>query len=308
MTLTVRNDPDRPAGGYALLEGPGLARVASLLIENASSGLFLAADGRWVKQPQAFRVAPSPRDAAALGLGPEIVDLVPADLQLVLQSGEGEKLGRLFWVDITPSRGRRELAPLPPAPEPDPPGPDPDAVLPEPGPRPPPPIEPAPPTPVPPRRSWLLPAMLLVVVALLGVGATAYALLPRRSHDAAALHGQCEDLGHQAAGLGEEADGDRVRLAEQALAAGCGSQAFTAVDEADWQSSEAAAWYLARFYDPNESGPVFRSAATVHPAWAASYYARWAARSPRHAAALKTLCGTDGASFDDAQLKRACAP
>ncbi len=71
--------------------------------------------------------------------------------------------------------------------------------------------------------------------------------------------------------------------------------------------NEPAAWYLARFYDPNETDPTMRDAGSRHPDWAATYYAHWAPRVPREAAALKQLCTTDAATLDaNAQLKRAC--
>ncbi len=98
-----------------------------------------------------------------------------------------------------------------------------------------------------------------------------------------------------------------MRTAETALAGGCGSQALAALDGADWEMNESAAWHLARFYDPNETDPIVRDAGARHPDWAASYYAHWAPRVPREAAALKQLCTTDAATLDaNAQLKRAC--
>ena len=88
-------------------------------------------------------------------------------------------------------------------------------------------------------------------------------------------------------------DDDRVRTAETALGGGCGSQALAALDGADWEMNEPAAWHLARFYDPNETDPVVRDAGSRHPDWAAAYYAHWAPRVPREAAALKQLCTTE---------------
>ena len=111
MTLSVRNDPTKPSGGSALLEGPGLSGVSALSVENIYSGLFLAPDGRWAKQPHAFPVTASADDPAALSLGPSIVDFIPGELQLALRTQDGRDLGRLFWVDIVPSRSRRGKAP-----------------------------------------------------------------------------------------------------------------------------------------------------------------------------------------------------
>ena len=117
MTLSIRNDPTKPSGGSALLEGPGLSGVSALSVENIYSGLFLAPDGRWAKQPHAFPVAASVDDSAALCLGPSIVDFIPGELQLALRTADGRDLGRLFWVDIVPSRsGRGEAPPLDPPP------------------------------------------------------------------------------------------------------------------------------------------------------------------------------------------------
>ena len=117
MTLSVRNDPKTPSGGAALIEGPGLSGVSALTVENIYSGLFLAPDGRWAKQPHAFPVVTAADDPAALSLGPSIVDAIPGELQLALRAQDGRDLGRLFWVDIIPSRSRRGAArPLDPAP------------------------------------------------------------------------------------------------------------------------------------------------------------------------------------------------
>ncbi len=323
MALSVRNDPSRPSGGHAILEGPNLAGVASLSLENVYSGLFLSGGGRWAKLPHAFAVGAAPGDAGALRLGPDIVDHVPSDLQLALRSGDGRDLGRLFWLDIVPSRS--SPAPAPPAAFEAPP---PSIVQ----PLPPLPLIPPPPPPEPPTasaeptvlpspgpakggvaRRWLPAAALLLVAA----GGVAFALLrrdalaPSPAPTPVAEAKRCADgFGGKVAAVrgAGSSDEDRVRLAEDALGARCGGQAFAALDGADWEASEPAAWHLARFYDPNETDPAVRAAATPHPDWAASYYARWAGRNPRDAAALKLLCGTDGATLgDNAQIKRACA-
>ncbi len=108
MSPTIRNDPDRPSGGHALLEGPDLAGVEAVTVENVSSGLFLSAGGRWAKLPHPFPVEVV---GQALRLGPTIVDHVPEELLVALRSGDGRDLGRLFWQDVMPSRGRTIAAP-----------------------------------------------------------------------------------------------------------------------------------------------------------------------------------------------------
>ncbi len=117
MSPTIRNDPDRPSGGHALLEGPGLAGVVAVTVENVSSGLFLSAGGRWAKLPYLF---PVEAEAQALRLGPTIVDHVPEELLVALRSSDGRDLGRLFWQDVMPSRGRPIAAALAAAPSPEP--------------------------------------------------------------------------------------------------------------------------------------------------------------------------------------------
>ena len=322
MSLTIRNDPARPSGGHALLEGEDLDGVEAVTVENASNGLFLSAAGRWAKLPHSFPIEP---EGAALRLGPEIVDHVPEELLVVLRSSNGRDLGRLFWLDVMPSRGRSVVVPVavPPSPAP--------AMLPaEPAPAPPPPdspnhppiIESLPETPTPHaavgprsvRRAVPRAAIMVSALVVLLAAGVAWALLRRPAQDPPphsppqdqARH--CVDsFGPKAAAARTSSDDDRVNTAAAAIAGGCGVQALAALDGADWEINESAAWHLARFYDPNETDPAVRAAETPHPDWAATYYAHWAPRVPREAAALKQLCTTDAAALDaNAQLKRAC--
>ena len=316
MSPTIQTDPARPSGGHALLEGFGLAGVTAVTVEDVSSSLFLSTDGRWGKLPHPFPVEPQ---GDALRLGPAIVDHVPEELLVALRSGDGRDLGRLFWQDVMPSRGRTVAAP----PVPPPPAP---AAAPAEAP-PPLPSSPAPtevaakPAPFPaaevaiagpPNRRWAFAGAALV--ALLAAGG-AWALLrgPAPSPISPSPPPQDQasrcvrDFGARATAARAGSDDDRVKAAEAALAGGCGLQAFAALDGADWEMNEAAAWHLARFYDPNETDAAVRAAAAPHPDWAAAYYARWAPRVPREATALKQLCTTDAAVLDaNAQLKRAC--
>ena len=321
MSPTIRNDPSRPSGGHALLEGPGLAGVVAVTVENVSSGLFLSAGGRWAKLPHPFPVEP---EGDALRLGPAVVDHVPEELLVALRSGDGRDLGRLFWLDVMPSRGRTIVGSAPQAPIPQAPAALPDETS---ASRPPPSLAVPPPeaAPEPPpapvvaiepavvRRTLPRGALAgAALVALLAAGG-AWALLRRPAATSplppprdAALH-CAHEFGSKAAAARGGSDDDRVHAAEAALAGGCGAQAFAALDGADWEMSEAAAWHLARFYDPNETDPSVRAAASPHPDWAAAYYARWAPHVPREAAALRQLCTTDAAALDaNAQLKRAC--
>lgn len=328
MSPTIRNDPDRPSGGHALLEGPDLAGVVAVTVESVSSGLFLSAGGRWAKLPHAF---PAEVVGQALRLGPTIVDHVPEELLVALRSNDGRDLGRLFWQDVMPSRGRAIAAP--PAAPPPPalaalpavtavpsPAPEASSVLSEIEAQPAPPPVPAPvddPRPVVSRsaRRIVPPAALaaLALVVLLAAGG-AWALLrrpapePPPSPPPQDQARRCTDgFGPRVVAARAGSDDDRVKTAETALAGGCGSQALAALDGADWEMNESAAWHLARFYDPNETDPTVRDAGSRHPDWAATYYAHWAPRVPREAAALKQLCITDAATLDaNAQLKRAC--
>lgn len=311
MGLSVRNDPKRPFGGHALLEGEDLAGVTSLTFENVYSGLFLSEGGRWAKRPQAFPVAPAAENPNSLSLGPNIVDFIPGELQLAVRTGDGADLGRLFWVDIVPSRSRTVTIAPPEAPfaQPSPAEPrlvDKPPALPE-AELPPPPLEPEPSKRTP---GWRPHVALLGLAAFALAGAVAYAMIPRTRPPVAPLEARdcATAFSGRLAALATTLDGDRVKLAEDALAGGCGVQAFAALDGIDWEASEPAAWYLARFYDPDESAPAFRSASAVHPDWAAAYYVRWASRSPRQAAALKQLCRTNAELLNaNTQLKRACA-
>ena len=283
-----------------------------MTVEDVSSSLFLSADGRWGKLPHPFPVEPQ---GDALRLGPALVDHVPEELLVALRSGDGRDLGRVFWQDVMPSRGRTVAAPpiLPiPAPDAAPAEASPSSSA--------PPEAAAEPAPIsavevatarPAARRWVFAGAALI--ALLAAGG-AWALLrgpapspalPSPPQDQAS---RCvRDFGARAAAARAGSDDDRVKAAEVALAGGCGTQAFAALDGADWEMNEAAAWHLARFYDPNETDAAVRAAAAPHPDWAAAYYARWAPRVPREAAALKQLCTTDAAALDaNAQLKRAC--
>ncbi len=101
MTLTLRTDPSHPGGGFALLEGASLAGVSSITVENGFSGQFLGDDGKWGRHAFALPVEDAP---GGLSLGPHIVDHVPTELQVELRTGEGRRLGRIFWTDVIPSR------------------------------------------------------------------------------------------------------------------------------------------------------------------------------------------------------------
>lgn len=144
--------------------------------------------------------------------------------------------------------------------------------------------------PSPPRRrSHALPAVLAAMLAI-GAGSGAYMLWHRPLPPDADGGPRCARLFdarlHAARG---GTDADLLALSDAALAAGCGRQAFEAA-EAVGGGDEAAAWRLARFYDPAETAPVYRQALAARPAAAAALYAAWAARSPRMAEALRRLC------------------
>ena len=102
MSLTLKSDPSRPGGGYAILRVDGGA-PSSVAIEDRSSGLYLAPGGKWTKQPNYFDIEPI--DATDARLGPEIVDHVEADTILALHSAGAGVLGILVWPAIRPSAG-----------------------------------------------------------------------------------------------------------------------------------------------------------------------------------------------------------
>ncbi len=329
MSPTIRNDPDRPSGGHALLEGPDLAGVVAVTVENVSSGLFLSAGGRWAKLPlpvagrgggpSAAARADDRRPRARGTAGRPAVQRRARPGSPVLAGRDAEprpydrgSAGRCSTAGTRSAAGRDCRARLSGTRSPERPLGD---------------RSPAgvstcyrrrrrsaahrftPARRVAPRAA--LAALALVV--LLAAGG-AWALLrrpatePTPSPPPQDLTRRCADsFGPKVVAARAGSDDDRVRTAETALAGGCGSQALAALDGADWEMNEPAAWHLARFYDPNETDPIVRDAGSRHPDWAAAYYAHWAPRVPREAAALKQLCTTDATTLDaNAQLKRAC--
>ena len=382
MTLSLRNDRSRAGGGFALLEGEGLADVSTIAIENASSpGSYLGEDGKWGKAPFQFPVEAA---SGGLSLGPHVVDFVPTDMQVALHAQDGRDLGKLFWADVIPSRNPRSvtssqvfddrrrkaeeavrLAATQAAAEETKRAEDEAAarrqkdeaaraeaarqqereraeaarqaerdrqtVT----------IDPGPPRK---RRTGLyaLLALLLVAAGVGGVLAANPKLLDRfKTADvtpsppaptptpppapmppaptptptpaptpapAPAPAPTPVDCGHDFSdrldGLGRLSDPQKVELGEAALNAGCGGEAFRAFDAADLQTNEAAAWHLARFYDPNETNPVYRRAARAHADFAAAYYRIWRDRSPRQADALAAICRSDHDA--GASLRRSC--
>ncbi len=148
------------------------------------------------------------------------------------------------------------------------------------------------------QRSRVLPALLAAMLAI-GAGSGAFMLWHRPLPPDADGGPRCARLfDARLHGARGGTDADLLALSDAALAAGCGRQAFDAAeavgggadDVASGGAAEAAAWRLARFYDPGETAPVYRQALAPRPAAAAALYAAWAARSPRMAEALRRLC------------------
>ncbi len=104
MTLSVKSDPSRIGGGYAVLTGERLVGVSALSVQNCFSGLFLDLHGRWSKTPLAFPVEAIIGQPQSILLGPEIVDHIATDLQVAFGSEAGEGLGFVSWEDILPRR------------------------------------------------------------------------------------------------------------------------------------------------------------------------------------------------------------
>ena len=388
MTLTLRNDTSHPGGGYALLEGPLLAGVTAITIENRfAPGQFLGEDGKWGRNPFAFPIEEN--TLGVLSLGPHIVDHVPTELQVELRSDDGRALGQLFWADVIPSRNpgsvttrdvleerrrraeqrasetaaalerlaldtaaqeqavqeqaarlvaqaaaqaeasrRREADRARDA----------AAAVKFPDLR-------AEPIVVRPKRRSRWP--LVAALVLLPLAAAAAFVAERPDIREAFRQSQprqqattppqpaplplteklaepdkapepypapaepeppkpidCSSFAGRAGGLRGHSDADKVALGEEALHAGCGAEAFQAFDSSDAQASEPTAWYLAHFYDPNETDPVYRRTASIHPDFAAAYYKLWRDRSPRQAQALAKICEAD--SGGGASLRRSC--
>ncbi len=103
MSLTLKSDPSRPGGGYAILCVEGGAAPAAVAIEDRSSGLYLTQGGKWTKQPNYFDIEAINTTSARLG--PEIVDHVEADTILALHAAGAGAFGILVWPAIRPSAG-----------------------------------------------------------------------------------------------------------------------------------------------------------------------------------------------------------
>ncbi len=142
----------------------------------------------------------------------------------------------------------------------------------------------------PPRRSVALASML---VAMLAVGLVSGTYMLRHARLPPDPDGgpRCSRLFdarlHVARG---GSDAGLMTLSDDALEAGCGAKAMAAAEAVGGAADEAAAWRLARFYDPAETASVYRLAIRPSPFAAADLYATWSSRSPRMADALRRLC------------------
>jgi hypothetical protein len=96
-------------------------------------------------------------------------------------------------------------------------------------------------------------------------------------------------------------------LAHEALRAGNARTAFRALEEANPFTNSDAAFEIAHFYDPRNNDPSYRSFARPDAARAASYYAEWKTRSPKHAAELTSLCAEYSAEqSSNSRFEAAC--
>lgn len=175
MALTVKSDPARPGGGYALLSLSGTSDTSRIAFEDRSSGLFLAEDGAWGRQPHYFELETA--DQNLLRIGPEVVDRVEADTPVALHAPGLGAIGTLIWPPLRPSAlaadGNRLAARAPAGIEAPPPPPPPPPAKPDERPQAPPLPEPPVPAPATPRSRrwapilWGLAALILASAAAL---------------------------------------------------------------------------------------------------------------------------------------------
>jgi hypothetical protein len=105
MPVTVKTDPARPAGGYALLHTGQPQPVTGIAIQDRESGEFLGHSGKWGKQRTYFAVEAA--GDGTVGLGPEMVDFISVDTALSIYGNQGQYLGNLIWPSVRPSAGKR---------------------------------------------------------------------------------------------------------------------------------------------------------------------------------------------------------
>jgi hypothetical protein len=152
-----------------------------------------------------------------------------------------------------------------------------------------------------PRRTVVLAGVLAVMLAV-GLASGAYMLWHVRlppDPDGGPRCSRLFDARIHAARGGSDAD--LMALSDAALEAGCGLKALEAAEAVGGDTDEAAAWRLARFYDPTETAPLYRLAISPRSATAADLYAGWASRSPRMATALRRLCADSSAALPACQ-------
>lgn len=156
----------------------------------------------------------------------------------------------------------------------------------------------------PPRRSVVLAGVLSAMLAV-GLGSGVYMLrhapLPPDPDGGPRCSRLFDARLHAARG---GSDAELMVLSDAALDAGCGAKALAAAEAVGGATDEAAAWRLARFYDPAETAPVYRLAVSPRSATAADLYAAWASRSSRMAEALRNLC----TATDLSAAPQACRP
>ena len=112
MMLTVRSDPSRLGGGWAVLAADDGALPSALAIEDRSSEMFLNEAGKWVRQATLLPVERI--DDSSVRLGPGIVDAVGADALIAVQGPDGALLGTLVWpATVRPSAGASAGGALP---------------------------------------------------------------------------------------------------------------------------------------------------------------------------------------------------
>ena len=200
MPLSLRGDPSRPGGGFAILRSDERTIPPSIAVEDRSLGLFLTVDGQWSKQPTLFDVEAV--EPSVVRLGPTIVDAIASDTAVAIHGPDGVAMGTLVWPSVRPSAGASQGAVLPTAdafasphrPLPAQPAPPPETPATPAAPTPQPQAETKPPLapPTSPRRApWTAVAALLVAAlalfALLRDGPIERRLVC--SHDAP-LHGE----------------------------------------------------------------------------------------------------------------------
>jgi hypothetical protein len=108
MDLSVRGDPGRPGGGYAILEADAGALPDRIAVEDGTAGVFLNDEGQWTGDPFLFSV--ERLGSSSVLLGRRIVDGNPSETPVAFHGPDGEVFGSLLWPSsFRPRENKREV-------------------------------------------------------------------------------------------------------------------------------------------------------------------------------------------------------